>query len=575
MKKLLALLLVALMVVSMVGCSGTPAATTAPAATKAPAAATKAPAAATPAPTTGNLEITIVATPAPTAEASELDKFAKDNFNTTGWPIVNEPITVEIMAAYNNYQTTDFADVMWVQEMEKKTGIHVEWNLVTTSARNEQKNIMMASGDLPDALMKMNFTQNDLFKYGYQQEMLADLRQYAPLAPNYFAFLDANSTVDAALSFGEEKAVYGFPYIVNVTASLCMRLHMNMTALEAVGLDQPKTTEELYEALQKMVAYDINGNGEKDEIGIGANSIGNIENYFMGAFGLRNRGNVYAHLDVNPADGTLRHIYTSEQYKALLEYLNRLYAEGLIDPDIFTDGQNSATAAGYAGQLSAFIAQNALHLNNEWKEHFDGLDAMITGPYGDQFLSQGGRISLPGALVISVDSEYIEELIRWVDYNYCLDGIIEFFMGYEGVSFNYNADGTATYVDSITSADSLDTAYSQYVLWAGGQNPSMSTPGYFSGAAVQPLPNSSMTKLQPFMVDVVWESVMVDEKHQSKLAAVSTDMETCLAEWRANFITGAASLDQWDEYVKAMEACGLKEYLEIYDETFRNYGMLD
>ena len=556
MKRLLALVLAVLLALLMFGCEKAPSSTTT---TTAGTSADTADAA---------------STPVAGSETTALDAFAKDNFNTTGYPIVNEPITVEIMAAYNNYQTTDFKDVMWVQKMEERTNIHVEWNLVTTSAREEQKNIMMASGDLPDALMKMSFSQTDLYKYGFQQEMLADISAYAALAPNFYGYLEESPTVKAALSYGE-GSIYGFPYIVNVDASNTQRLHMNVAAMETAGIDQPTTTDEYYEVLKQMVQVDINGNGEADELGLAAGGIVNLENYFMGAFGLANRGRKYTYLDVNPDDGTLRSIYTSDRYKELLEYFNKLYTEGLIDPDLFTDAENSATAAGYAGQLVSFIAQNALFLNNEYRDQFDGLDAMLIGPHGDQFLTSNARLSSPGAFVISAESEYIAELVRWCDYNYCLDGIIEFFMGYEGVSYEITADGEYQYVESITSADSLDTAYSQYVLWAGGVNPSMSTPGYFYGAAVQPLPKSSMEKLQPYLIDTIWELVMVDEDYQNRISAITTDMDTCMKEWRANFVTGAVSLDQWDSFVSAMEACGLNEYLEIYTETFQGYGMLD
>ena len=53
--------------------------------------------------------------------------------------------------------------------------------------------------------------------------------------------------------------------------------------------------------------------------------------------------------------------------------------------------------------------------------------------------------------------------------------------------------------------------------------------------------------------------------------AIITDIQTYVDEMTANFITGKASFDKWDEYKKTIDKMGLEKYLEIaqgaYDRT--------
>ena len=65
--------------------------------------------------------------------------------------------------------------------------------------------------------------------------------------------------------------------------------------------------------------------------------------------------------------------------------------------------------------------------------------------------------------------------------------------------------------------------------------------------------------------------VFIDLDTANKLA----DMKTLLGEHRAaetaKFVTGARSMDEWDDFVAEMKALGADEYQQIYDEAYANY----
>src|SRR5699024_10975702 len=105
--------------------------------------------------------------------------------------------------------------------------------------------------------------------------------------------------------------------------------------LEALDMDMPETTDEYYEYL-KAVKEEGPSGGEIEEVPFGAPGIGVLVSYLRGSFGLANKGSGGGYMDVDPETGDYRFWPASEQYKDLLEYLNRLYSEELIAQNIYS-----------------------------------------------------------------------------------------------------------------------------------------------------------------------------------------------------------------------------------------------
>ena len=95
------------------------------------------------------------------------------NFNATGYPIVNEKITLEVMLK-KDIRNGDFAAMQPVIELENLTNIHLDLEVCSPVNWNEIKNLRLASGDLPDVIMGTNsgnkeaVSRSDQVKYGPQ-----------------------------------------------------------------------------------------------------------------------------------------------------------------------------------------------------------------------------------------------------------------------------------------------------------------------------------------------------------------------------------------------------------------------
>lgn len=159
----------------------------------------------------------------------------------------------------------------------------------------------------------------------------------------------------------------------------------------------PTTTDELLEYFRATAAYDYNENSQADEIALSAGSIDDVMYLFMGSYGLMNRGSSHRDVYVDD-DGELQYAYSSERFKEELRCLNRLYTEGLLDPDIFTidfaqliakssteDATEMASIKteqeNYMKEWRAYFITGQRDIDADWDEYVAGYDGMNTARY--------------------------------------------------------------------------------------------------------------------------------------------------------------------------------------------------
>lgn len=74
------------------------------------------------------------------------------NFNESGWPVVNEKVTLKVYGSRNSESLEDWNDYILLQEMEEVTNVHFEFELVESSTYSEKRAVKLNSGDYPDVI---------------------------------------------------------------------------------------------------------------------------------------------------------------------------------------------------------------------------------------------------------------------------------------------------------------------------------------------------------------------------------------------------------------------------------------
>lgn len=497
------------------------------------------------------------------------------------FPIVTEPITLRVTVGQGPTQP-DFEDIAILKNFEAKSGINIEWDNVPSSMLTERRNIMFASLDLPDIMMRMNILALEQANYAAQGLLLPLDDLVAEYAPNIQKWFEKYPELPLGLTL-EDGHIYTLPYIYDSPALTCgNRAFFPKDALDAVGMEVPTTLDGYFDLLTALKGLDYNENGEADEFPVSVHNYNVMEWFLKGSFGLGTRGTRHEYVDVDPETNGLRFIYTADRYKALLEYYNKLYTNGLIDPEIFTYSED-----GDFGQLIAKVndkrAVSYLFLNHTFAgahaaEQAVGMYEPFEGPFGDkQFTYFGsvlnGAAGAGGTFAILKDNPSPEASIRWVDYWYSDEGILEYFMGIEGVTYEV-VDGEYVYLDSILNPkdSTFEQEVSKYVPWVTVSNPSVANDKFFKGGEMIEPAKSSALALHEYAPETIWPVMRLSEELSVEMNALQNDIKTYRNENRVAFITGAKSFDEWDSYVDGYSKLGLDRYMEIYQEAIEAKG---
>src|SRR5690606_27226356 len=101
------------------------------------------------------------------------EKEAPKNFNASGYPIVEEAVTLEMMGQSSPLQP-NWGDMNFFKKMNELTNIDFTYRTSTSDQYAQQKQLAFTSMQLPDVFFGANFTAAEEVDYG-AQGMLAPL----------------------------------------------------------------------------------------------------------------------------------------------------------------------------------------------------------------------------------------------------------------------------------------------------------------------------------------------------------------------------------------------------------------
>lgn len=503
-----------------------------------------------------------------------------ENFNETGMPIVNDPITLDVFIAKRPDNLADLTKVSGLLEYEEMTNIHINWEQVQADAVEERRNLAIAGGQLPDVFYGAKFSNLQIFEFAQQGTIidLTDLiEQYAP---NLTRIMEEHPEIRQAMTFPDGN-IYSVPYINDpefTEVFVDPILWVNEEWLDALGMEMPKTTDEFYEFLKAVKGQDLNGNGQNDEVPYGGHNIEALLRWLSGSFGTRNRVNEF--IEQNPEQANqARFVPITEEYKEMLEYVNKLYSEGLIEQTIFSIEQNQFLANGAEemyGSTVWYVPNNMFHLNSREAGPPFSPGLVLEGPRGDASLTLGHPVHTVGQFLITNKNENPAATIRWVDYFFSDEGSRRAFMGTEGKSYEKTADGGYKNTEWVTdNPDGLSTseAISQHAIYRSVQGVAgLLKKEYFAGEEASPEATERAKNLERFFSsERAWPLFTFTVEENRKLAPLADDIETYVREMKAKFIAGEASFSQWDQYVKTLNDMGLEDYMEIQQAAYERY----
>lgn len=481
-------------------------------------------------------------------------------FNEKGLPIVDEEITLNFFAK-KSPPNGPYDEMLVFKEYEKMTNMNIEWEDVPQASFAERKNLVFASGELPDAFYKAQITPVEAVKYGTSGILIpleGLLEEYAPNISKLFEqYPEIKSSITAP-----DGHIYTIPAIVTLNAARAQKFWINKKWLENLGLEEPTTPEELVEVLTAFKNEDPNGNGKKDEIPMAERDFGNLINTMSGSWGLL--AQMGGNLSI--VDDKVEFWITDDRYKEYLQFLNKLYTEGLLDSEVFTQKPAEFVGKMASGNVGIFHNQASDPFAKQ-KDNYKGISP-LKGPHGDQLHPSSPVARDFGTFAISSNNEYPEATIRWIDHFYSDEGSIFMRYGIEGDTFYYKDNGLPEYTDKILKDErGTGVAIGQFSPFPGGGSPQYITERN-SSAINPPEVQAAQEALDPYLLDAIYGPPMFDEDTAKEVDRIRQDMDMYFEETSTKFITGDMSFDKWDEYVSTIESMGLDRLEEIYQEAY-------
>lgn len=502
------------------------------------------------------------------------NKGGKDaDFNSTGLPISKKQVTLKVLTTRWGSMGDSFTKNKWLKDLEAKTNVKIEWQVMSLNDWSTQKSTMLASGDLPDVIIgSQTFNDSDIVNNQSLFKPLDSLiKDYMP---NYSKALKALPELKRTVTFPDGK-MYSLGKNLPSRPKTQDQPIINKTWLDKLGLKEPTNLDELYNVLLAFKTKDPNGNGKADEVPItGSNGL-NIN--LLNPFGITDISGT-SNIDMLvKSDDSLEYYPTSDRYKEGLKWLNKLYAAGIIDSQAFTQDSTAVTSKEQdpnAARVGFMYAWTPDALFGKWSDQYEAI-APIKGPDGKQYAtgdSNGVYSILRNEAEITTSCKHPEVAARWLDQFYTGEASIQNFWGAIGKVISKNSDGTYTLNDppAGTSADA----------WYWDQSLRDFGPKYVSSDFQKKIKLSSksgdglkfqLSKLADAYVTKPYPNVLYTAKENEELPSLTTDINSYVTQMQAKFITKGGIDAGWDAYVKKLNDMGLKKLIKIRTDAYNRY----
>ncbi|MCP3809930.1 ABC transporter substrate-binding protein [Paenibacillus sp. Lou8.1] len=496
------------------------------------------------------------------------------NFNKTGLPIVKEAVTLK-MVSPKAALAPDYSKMEIFKRLEKQTNVKIDWENIPDADFAEKKNLLLASGDLPDAFYGAGFTDYDLINYGKDGTIIPLEDLIDKYAPNLKALLDRRPDIKLAIT-APDGHIYGLPSWEENKLDTNPFFHViNKNWLDKLGLKVPQTLDEYTQALIAFKTKDPNGNGKADEIPLSFMHMqwcSDIAGIF-GAFGLPDN---LEHRIVR--EGKVIFTASQPQYKEALKYIHdNWYKQGLIDPESFTQDAAQYLAKGKTPDetLGSYVWWEVEEVVGPERSKDYALLPPLKGPNGDQMIGRNnGGGPGRGSFVITKENRYPAMTMRWIDQQYDPYMAAQIHWGPLDVVFKKDEKGKLV---NLPLPKGVSAGEFRQKVAPGTGNPGVITFDDFGKVVdMEPRAQKRAEYLEkyytPYMKKENYPSIFFEPDELDKINRIEPELIKYVNTQRGKFIVDGGVDEQWDRYVKTLEKMGLNELMEIYQKGLDRYN---
>ena len=513
-----------------------------------------------------------------------------------------ETVTVHLGGSMNpNAKIPDgmsYEDNSYTRLLKEDFNIEVVYDWVASSSDFDEKmNLCIGSGAIPD-LMNVNAAQyRALLKYDMIQPLDQYFEDYASDALKGYVESGGEELKKCISNDKGEMMAIPAP---NITAGGINEMWIRQDWLDNLGLEVPRTWDEMAAVAEAFVTQDPDGNGEADTIGI----LGPGNSDHMNAIGGNQFGldplfssfQSYPQYWLQDEDGTVKYGSIQPETRVALEKIQKLYTDKLIDPEMLV--RNDCQEAVLSGKVGIFfepwyggytMSEAILAGEADWRAYFtplseDGNYYTHMAEPTTKYVVASKSCKNPEAAFKIINNEIANEQ-QWI-----ADGITSTEIStadlYPLFNVYDNADEIETSYDALTkylageiTMDDVD--FSRHKLLKGDMEAvtELKKEPYddFSLDKWNLDSDLAKTKLPRLVSILVGEAPSVNDKYIPVYNAYNGQTETMQAKWAnlkkmeeetfAKIVMGKADISEFDTFVENWKNQGGDQILkEINDE---------
>ena len=488
-------------------------------------------------------------------------------------PLTQQRVTFTVMGQMHA-QATDIASIPLVRKMEEETNIRIEGGFFSPSAWNERKNLALAGGMLPDMFLS-GLNKNDVVTYGSQGMFIPLNNLIENYGPNIRAMyaLYPDFQAECVAPDGNQyyiKGMNGLPF----RESGC-NLFINTTWLRNLGLKMPTTYDEFYEVLKAFKTRDPNGNGIADEIPFSCIFDGgmdyNMLYWFFSGWGFT-MGRDYLSVDEN---GKIFLAPTHRYFAEALKFFRKLYAEGLMDQEVFTQRTADLNAKGRAstavlGSYPDWFGDTIVGVER-FNDHYNVVEP-LQGPHSRLWRRISGFGSGASAVITSACKDPALAMM-WLDYCFRPEMSLQLSRGQIGEVLElrngvyYSKDPPQGMSD-----DEFRIRYATDFTY-----PWALTPEILQNV-VLPLSFDRKIKVfypanRPYLPSKYIPDLMFTKDETDENALYAADLRSYIDKTVSQFITGQLDIDrEMPAFLAQLERMGASRWVAVWQRSYDRYA---
>ncbi|MDO4622242.1 MAG: extracellular solute-binding protein [Eubacteriales bacterium] len=472
------------------------------------------------------------------------------------------------------------------KRLQEKTNVEIEWTAIQGDQWSDKISLAMADvNSLTDFIFTAGFSDSDLLKYA-DQGVIINLEDYIDAyMPNLKAVFDKYPEY-RTMTTDTEGHIWSLPWIeqlgANKTAIQTVgdMSFINKKWMDFLGLEMPTTVDEFE---QVLIAFRDHSSELQAEFGIEGDIIpmscivndgdqdpAIIINGFGEGYGDADRGRHIAVTD----DLKVICSATQQGYKDGLTWLHKLYEEGLIDPEAFTQEWSTYVSKGKSGRYGVCFSWDVANIDN--LEDWVPLPALTADtrnitPQNGSFTSGYDR----GRCVVTSVAKNPALVCAWLDQMY------DPFQSPQNNWGTYGEDdefdifelGKNDAGEDMLKHAPLGDASPVEVREAENVAGPLAILDEYYGVYVT-CPDDAQYRLdwikdiytQDMNTKYVYPNVFMNREDTEELSNLQADIQKNINAKKSDWIMNGFTDADWDQYLKDLDAYGLPKYLEIYQK---------